>query len=269
MLKLIRKLKKYIAEHYTGEEPFVESRRDFYERLLEAQRGETRHRDASTIECFGVGGTSNHNEAFGFNAGFGYVKEENSLFNDSFGEIDSIENDSLLQEKSEASVANESSAILQEAPQPQEDSQKVSEKAKDYGHRMMFHKAFKRMDSLDELLHKKPMTFADKLNQLLYEKNLNAVYVYKRANIDRRLFSKLLRKDYKPGKNTILALVMSMQLTMAEARELLSYAGYGLAPNNRTDIIISFFLENEIYDMDRLNETLYLYGEKCLGNLSA
>lgn len=232
MLKFIGKLKKYIAEHYTGEEPFVESRRAFYERLLETQRGETRHRHSSTMECLCFEHASKCNEAFSFNAGFGHAEEKNSLFNDSFGEIDSIENDSLHREESEASVANESFAILQEALQPQEDSQKVSEKAKDYGHRMLFHKAFKRMDSLDELLHKKPMTFADKLNQLLYEKNLDAVYVYKRANIDRRLFSKLLRKDYKPGKNTILALVVSMQLTMAEARELLSYAGYGLAPNN-------------------------------------
>lgn len=51
MLKFIGKLKKYIAEHYTGEEPFVESRRAFYERLLETQRGETRHRHSSTMEC--------------------------------------------------------------------------------------------------------------------------------------------------------------------------------------------------------------------------
>lgn len=269
MLKLIEKLKKYIAEHYTGEEPFVESYRAFYERLLEAQKEETRHKSSSTMECLCLKRASKCNEAFGFNDGSSYVEEVNSHSNDCIEEIESLENDSLNQKKSVISVANESCTRMMEVPRPQEAAQSVIEEAEHSASGMMLCKQFKRIDSLDELLHKKSVTFADKLNQLLCEKNLDAVYVYKRANIDRRLFSKLLRKDYKPGKNTILALVMSMQLTMAEARELLSYAGYGLAPNNRTDIIISFFLENEIYDMDRLNETLYLYGEKCLGNLSA
>lgn len=216
MLKLIGKLKKYIAEHYTGEEPFVESRRDFYVRLLQTQRDELLHGHFTSKESVSNECASDSDTDFAFNDCLDYVEEK-----------------------------------------------------KHSGSMMMRHHAFKRMDSLDELLHKKTVTFADKLNQLLCEKNLDAVYVYKRANIDRRLFSKLLRKDYKPGKNTILALIMAMQLTVAEARELLSYAGYGLAPNNKTDIIIGFFLENEIYDMDRVNEMLYLYGEKCLGNLSA
>lgn len=207
MLELIDKLKKYIAEHYTGEEPFVQSRRAFCEKLQE---------HSSSIE----------------------------------------------------SMCDYCASKRMEMSRPQEVSQ-LTEKKLDSTSGMMFQNAFKRMDSLDELLHKKTVTFADKLNQLLCEKNLDAVYVYKRANIDRRLFSKLLRKDYKPGKNTILALIMAMQLNIAEARELLSYAGYSLAPNNKTDIIIGFFLENKVYDMDRINEILYLYGEKCLGNLSA
>lgn len=122
--------------------------------------------------------------------------------------------------------------------------------------------------SLEELLNMVEPTFSDKLFQIIVEKDLNEVDVYKKANIDRRLFSKLRNKDYKPSKNTILALIISLKLNAEEARNLLSYAGYNLAPNDKTDVIVGFFLEKQEYDICKINEVLYRYDLKCLGNVT-
>lgn len=94
--------------------------------------------------------------------------------------------------------------------------------------------------------------------------------MYSASGIDRRLFSKLRKKDYQPSKNTVLALIVGMNLNMQEAKELLEYAGYALAPSNKTDIIVSFFLESGLkYDINLINEALYKHGQKCLGNAIA
>lgn len=122
--------------------------------------------------------------------------------------------------------------------------------------------------SLEELLNMIEPTFSDKLFQIIVQKDLNEVDVYKKANIDRRLFSKLRNKDYKPSKNTILALIISLKLNTEEARNLLSYAGYNLAPNDKTDVIVGFFLEKKEYDIYKINEVLYRYDLKCLGNVT-
>jgi len=127
--------------------------------------------------------------------------------------------------------------------------------------------SIKQVDSLAELLHHEELTFSEKLFQLIAAKKLDEVEVYTASCIDRRLFSKLRRKDYQPSKNTVLALIIGMKLKMLEAKELLEYAGYALAPSNKTDIIISFFLESPLsYDIDLVNEALYKHGQKVLGN---
>lgn len=124
----------------------------------------------------------------------------------------------------------------------------------------------KKGSSLDDLLKNTDDTFSDRLFAVIDEKGINDVELYKKANLDRRLFSKLRNKTYKPSKNTILALILALELDMQEARDLLSFAGYNLAPNDKTDIIVSFFLEKQVYDIFTVNETLDRYGEKCLGN---
>lgn len=120
--------------------------------------------------------------------------------------------------------------------------------------------------SLEELLRRDAETFSQKLIELIIKKNIDEVEVYKRSHIDRKLFSKLRRKDYRPSKNTVLALIIGLRLNMDEAKELLSYAGFTFSPCEKTDLIVSFFLEKGKYNINDINEALYLYGERCLGN---
>lgn len=120
--------------------------------------------------------------------------------------------------------------------------------------------------SLEELLGRDADTFSQKLTKLIIRKAVDEVEVYKSSNIDRKLFSKLRRKDYRPSKNTVLALIIGLKLDMEEAKELLSYAGFTFSPCEKTDIIVSFFIESRNYDIDTVNTALFHYGERCLGN---
>ena len=90
--------------------------------------------------------------------------------------------------------------------------------------------------------------------------------VYKRANIDRKLFSKIRSNPaYHPRKNTILALAIALQLSLDEVTDLLCRAEYALSPSSKTDLIVKFFIEKGIYDIFVINEALDQYGEPILG----
>lgn len=90
------------------------------------------------------------------------------------------------------------------------------------------------------------------------------VDVYKNANLDRKLFSKLGRKNYKPSKNTVLALAFSLELTLEETEELLKYAGLALAPNKRFDFIVKFCLKNNVHNIYDVNAALFKYTDETL-----
>ena len=120
--------------------------------------------------------------------------------------------------------------------------------------------------SLDDLLSNLGESFSDMLLRLIDEKGREDVEVYKRANVDRKLFSKIKKGDgYHPKKSTVLAFVIALELNLDEAKDLLSSAGYALSPGSRTDLIVQFFIEEENYDIFELNEVLFAFVEPTIG----
>lgn len=121
-----------------------------------------------------------------------------------------------------------------------------------------FHK-----NKVREILEDNKKTFSDYLRELIHEKNLSEVEVYKKAHLDRRIFSKLRNeKDYKPSKRTILAISFGMGLKLEETEKLLKNGGYALSDGDKFDLIIKYFFENEIYDLFLINEVLDYYNFK-------
>ena len=109
-------------------------------------------------------------------------------------------------------------------------------------------------------------TFVDALMAYIKKKGLRDSEVYKAAQIDRRLFSKIMSdRQYKPSKDTAIALALALRLTLGEATDMLSRAGYVLSHSNKKDIIVEYFFRERIYKLDDINEVLYNLGQKIIG----
>ena len=118
---------------------------------------------------------------------------------------------------------------------------------------------------LDKALEKKSETFSTMLLRLIDEKGLKDSDVYKKANIDRRLFSKIRGdEDYVPSKKTAIAFCFALQLKIGEARKLLETAGYALSSASRFDLIIVYLIENGENNIQFVNLVLDEYGEGTL-----
>ncbi|MBQ6343144.1 MAG: macro domain-containing protein [Anaerolineaceae bacterium] len=119
---------------------------------------------------------------------------------------------------------------------------------------------------LDEVLKKKEDTFQQRLFKLIDERGLDDVTVYKRANVDRKLFSKIRsRADYHPKKKTAVAFAIALKLDMPTMQDLLSRAEFALSPGNKFDLIISYFVNSGNYDIYEINSALFKYGQPILG----
>ena len=118
---------------------------------------------------------------------------------------------------------------------------------------------------LEERMRHLSDTFSEYLMYLIGEKHLKNADVYKRAIIDRKVFSKIKNNpDYHPQKLTALCLCVGAMLNLDESKDLLARAGYALSPCDKTDIIFSYFIENEIYDMIELDIQLEEHGLPCI-----
>lgn len=121
------------------------------------------------------------------------------------------------------------------------------------------------LDKLKERLAHTSDTFSQYLLYLIEEKGLSNASVYKRAIVDKKVFSKIKNNpDYHPQKITAMCLCVGAMLNLDETRDLLARAGYALSPCDKTDILFSYFIENKIYDMIELDIQLEEMGLKCL-----
>ncbi len=120
--------------------------------------------------------------------------------------------------------------------------------------------------SLDELIDRPGDSFQQRLFDLIDRSGMDDVTVYKKANVTKKVFSDIkTKKSYKPSKKTAFAFVIALELSMEEAQDLLSRAGYAFSPSSKFDLIVGYFINHKIYDMMLINETLFANKQECLG----
>ena len=120
--------------------------------------------------------------------------------------------------------------------------------------------------SLDEVLENGEDTFQQRLFKLIDESGMDDVTVYKKANIDRKVFSRIrCKEDYKPKKKTAVAFAIALRLDMPTMLDLLSRAEIAFSPSNKFDLIITYFITNKVYDIYEINAALFKYGQPILG----
>ena len=109
-------------------------------------------------------------------------------------------------------------------------------------------------------------TFVDRLLFYINEKGVKDSEVYKAAQVDKRLFSKMVsNREYKPSKDTAVALALALELSLNEANDMLSRAGYAFSHSNKRDIIIEFLFREKIYNLIDANDILYRLRQKLIG----
>ena len=120
--------------------------------------------------------------------------------------------------------------------------------------------------SLDEVVNNLDKTFMEMVFSFADSRGMTDVEVQKKANLDRKAFSKLKCGTTKnPSKSTALALAIALELNLDETTDLLARAGYALSPCSKQDVIVRYFIERKVYDIYEINVALFEHGESLLG----
>jgi O-acetyl-ADP-ribose deacetylase len=123
-----------------------------------------------------------------------------------------------------------------------------------------------RSKRLDDLFDHLDESFTSALFRLIDQKGLKDPEVYKKANLDRKHFSKIRSNaHYVPSKPTAIALALALELNLSETETLLRKAGLALSSSSKFDVLITYFVSNRMYNIDKVNEVLFHYDQPLLG----
>ena len=123
-----------------------------------------------------------------------------------------------------------------------------------------------RKENLEDLVKNLDEPFSETLLRLIDQAGKKDSEIYRRANIDRRLFSKIRSNAaYSPSKPTVLAFAIALELSLEQTQNLLKKAGFALSRSRKFDVIVEYFIQNRKYDIYTINEVLFSYDQPLLG----